>query len=659
MQHTIRAILYEAASARDEETVIDQVKPTIPSAYADGVIPNSAIDDGLVIHAPIIVSDGHNTAPGNEFDLLVDGKVVPGTTVRCEPTDEKYITLRMPVAYGKALTENFHDIAYRDTPRPFGLPVRSGDKQIIIDRTPPGNRRLPRIEFPDVIQREGLSLATLNALPGSVLRGIVSDYEGFNPDDKLHVFIRPADSEEVAIKSVPPSPGSETILITFDQGDLERAGADGPAAFYYYVEDKANNRSKASPITPVSLFFIGAPERLPRPKVIAYDDALITEEDIKPVLSAAIPALTPPAKEGDILVLRAGRRAMGRLVLSKDQAGADPMGVVDIPYDIVWDRIAAGKGTSFSEALAYTHYRAGIPSRSEVSDCQFDLAVPGGRDPMPGSIENEALPLAILRGFSGREDNLISFEDAEKDAMALIPSAPLLTLRAFGLEVGDVVTMVINGDTVGAPRRIDDPDASIEVSIPSSALKSHAGSGYLSYTVVRALSLEPHIAKALSPAQAIRIESADGLPGGGSPLRGAVFPDALRLEDIQHVYGIHERDLVKGFTPVRVHGYANMKPGDKVEISYTGFDAFDGGKQIPEASGVIKHEVIDADLDPKEDEWSLLRTRSVFFELKLASDMVYALAFGRLETSYTVTNHVGAVTTQSRTVLVSARRPKP
>ncbi|UPG96418.1 hypothetical protein [Luteibacter aegosomatissinici] len=642
-----------------DDPVIDNFKPTIPAAYPDGVIPNSAIDLGLVVHAPIIVSNGHNTAPGNKFDLVVDGNIVPGTTVTCETTDEKYVALRMPVDFGKSLSERFHDIAYRDTPDPFGPPVRSGATQILIDRTPAGNRRLPRIEFPDIIQRHGLSLATLNSLPGALLRGVVSDYEGFDPDDKLHVFIRPNGADETAIKVVPPSPDGDLIEITFDQNEIGRAGVDGVVDFYYYVEDKANNRSKASPVTPVTILLIDAPERLPGPKVIAYDDDLITEEDIKPVLSAAIPALTPRAKEGDALILRAGRNFVGRLQLTKEQAASDPMGLVHIPYDLVWDLIAAGKGTAFSESLTYTHYRNGVPSRSDVTDCRFDLDAPGGRDPLPGSIENEALPLPILRGASGGEDNLISFADADKDALAIIPSTSLRGLRSFGLEKDDVVTMVINGDSVGEPREIDDPDASIQVTIPSSDLKEHAGSGHLSYTVVRHLALSPHISKSISPVQPIRIDSADGLPGGGTPLRGAVFPDALRLEDVQHVYGIHESDLVKGFTPVRIYGYANMKPGDKVTINYTGFNAFDGGDQVPDASGVLNHEISEADLDPKEDEWGVLRGRSVFFELKLSSEIVYALAFGRFELSYTATNNVGSVTTRSRNVLVSARRPKP
>ncbi|HEY4092542.1 MAG TPA: hypothetical protein VGN46_13595 [Luteibacter sp.] len=648
----------EIAASRLDDLIIDGYHPTIPAAHPDGTVPNDAIAEGLLVHAPIISVDGHHSWVGNEFDLVIDGKIVPGTTAIYKETDLDFVVLRMPRSFGEALAEGFHDVAYRDKPVPTGLSVQSESTQILIDRTPAGSRRLPRIEFPLVIQREGISLATLLSMPDETLRGTIPGYAGFEVTDTLHVCMRPKGGTEIPLVSVPATPeGDDVVALSFTESMLASARSNGVVDFYYYVEDKATNRSKASTSTPISLFIVGAPRLAIPPTISASRHGLVTDAEIKPVLRVGIPAINPRARKGDVIVLDVGGNAFRAVRLTESQADSDPMANIDIPYDDVWDTIA--DGLVFSETFSYTHYHNGVPTRSASKAYAFDLSVPGGRDPLPKTPENEALLLPVLHSASGKEENYVGFDDAEHDARVAIGVSPFRSTREPPFHVGDTVTVFLKESAVGAPHVVTDPSVPIAIVVPSDDLKANAGSVYLSYSVERVLSHAPSTSLATSLPQLVRIESADGLPGAGLPLQGAVFVDARRLEDATGTYAVHERDLVKKFTPIRVYGYANMAEGDVLTIEYEGYNAWDGGSRVPEASGSITHEIVAVDLLPKDDDLDGSTGEAIFVDVRMDSSVVYTLAFGRFQSSYTIKNHVGSAKATSRTVLVSARVPKP
>lgn len=646
-------------TTRGQADVIAGFRPTIPAAYADGVIPNEALNSGLEVHAPLIASGEHYTLPGFEFDLLVDDELVPGTRTIYLGDGDDFVTMQLPATIGSGLTEGFHDVAYRVTPKPFGEPVRSEPTQILVDRTPAGSRRLPRIEFPEAIQREGLSLASLLTMPGQKLSGIIADYADFELTDVLSICIRRRGGEEVAVMTMPVAPGDEATVVNFDRHALEKPRANGPLDFYYYVADKAGNRSKASPITPVSIFVIGAPEFLLPPDVMGASDGLITEDDIKPSLGIIIPAMATPASEGDTLLLNVDHKPTQIARLTKAQASSDPMIQFDISYDDVWTTMARDGRSEFSSSFSYTHVRHGVSTHSGAAECKFNLSVPGSRDPKPDTPENEGLPLPILRGASGDHDNFIGFEDAEREARIIIVSPNLRSLRDGGLIIGDVITAKLDGTPVGQPLRIEESALPITVNVPSSDLKANVGSVDLTYSVERPLNPSPHVATATSRAQRVRIESADGLSGGGKELRGALFTAAAKREAESSVYGLYYADLAGGSTPLRIYGYVNMSAGDLVEVTYEAFDAFDGGSPVPSASGTLTYTIVERDLDIKDDELSIGGVRGVFVDIVVASEIVRELAFGRFELSYRVTNGIGSVVTPSRPVLVFARGPKP
>lgn len=641
-----------------EENVIKGFVPFIPDAYPDGVLPNDALERGLAVHAPVIASPGHNSVVGNEFNLVVDGESVPGTTVVYSSTDTDHVVLQLPIEFAKGLSEGFHDIAYRDAPKPWGPAVRSESKQVLIDRTPVGARRLPRIEFPDDVQREGLSLASLLAMPDARLTGVVPGYTGFDRDDKLHIYLRPLDGKEVHVHTVNASlRAGDATSIELDRAMLERAGVNGSIDVYYYVEDKANNRSRASTSTPLNLYIIGAPESVRAPRVITAAAGFVTEKDIKPDLAFEIPSIEPRASAGDIVALYAGNTALAVTRLKPGEVAADPMTTIRISYNDIWDTFVKDEDLSFKENFWFAHFHESVPSRSRIASSVFDLSVPGGRDPDPSTGHNESLPTPVLRGASGSRDNYISLEDAEHDAEVVIDSSLMRGKRLLDVANGDVVMAFLDEALVGEPVEIKDGRLPIRLVVPSADLKANAGRPGLSYTVTRALSLEPNVIVATSPGQLVSIESVDGLPGGGRPLKGAIFVDAFKLEIELGVYGIHESELVKGYTPIRIYGYANMSEGDVVNLTYDGYDSFDAGKHVPAASGHLKKVIEASDLEPKYDDISGTPEKAVFFDLNLDAAIVYTLSFGRFETSYTITNAVGQGDGSSRPVLVSARIP--
>lgn len=642
---------------RIDDQIIEGYSPHIPDAYPDGTIPNSSIANGLVVHAPVISTDGWHTITGNVFDLIIDGDVVPGTSVEYTRKEDKYVVLRLPQAVGASLSEGFHDFAYRDTPE-FGLPVQSEATQVLIDRTPAGARRLPRIEFPLSVQREGMSLATLLSLPDQVLRGTIPGYAGFDVLDKLHICMKTQGGREITLMTATVSPDDDKVtLLEFDRAMLGLAEENGTMSFYYYVEDKAQNISAASIATPISLFLNGAPESLDAPVIHAASDDIVTEQDIKPVLKVGVPALTPAAQKDDVIILFGGSTALRAIRLTGATVSPGYAAEIELAYDDVWDIVAEGQATPFDATLSYVHMRDGVPSRSTPTHRTFELTVPGGRDPHPATEPNEGLPTPVLRGKSGTE-NHITFDDAKSTATVTLSSPVWRGARALGLEPDDVVTAVLADAPIGKPFRVVDADVPVSIEVLADELQAHAGTFDLWASVSRNLSKDPHTSISRSPAQAVRIDIEGRLPGGGS-LQGAVFVDAAKLREVKNQYAVYEVHLKKGFTPVRIYGYANMAVGDEIEFHYTGFDSKDAGNEVPAASGVIKYSVTAADLVPKEDDLAKPPRKVAFIDLTIDSKIVFTLAYGRFESFHTVKNSIGQVKADAEKVIVSARVVSP
>jgi hypothetical protein len=641
-------------TAPPPEDVIKGFKPEIPEAFSDGSVPNEALANGLLIRAPIIRSPVHVTQPGNEFEIVLDGAVVPGTATTYKEGPEKYVKLTLPPAIGTGLEAGFHDIAYRDTPRPIGDVVRSEAVQILVDRTPPGARRLPRIEFSESIQRDGLSLLTLAALPGEQLEGLIPGYEGLHATDVLHLCMKGRDGSEIRVGSTPLSEQDEPTVVVFPKEKLMQLTRDGVVDFYYYAEDRANNVSMASLTTPISVLFRDAPSVLPPAIVATSSEGLIMECDVKPALSIDIPKLVPPSRSGDTIVLTVDDEAIFSLRLGEDHDGSTNTAQFFIPYGEVWGYVMSQASDTVLMGIAYRHYRGGVRSDAKPVRFTVDLRVPGGRDPNPETPEHENLPLPILRGARGVQDDVISFDEVEFDATVIIGDNQKGDGFASPFVVDDIITVSLDGIDVGEPKRLGSADLPVTVTVPSIDLRTNAGSRALSYAARRKLATDNAVSVAWSPSKSVRIDSVAGLPGGGGPLPSAIFVAAAHREEWSGFYAIYLRDIQEDHTALRVYGYINMAAGDLIEVDYVGFDAFDGGAEVESASGTLSYNVKESDLVPRDDGFER-KSELPFADIPFSTQIVRRLAFGRFELNYTVRNKIGEVVTKCRAVLVSAR----
>lgn len=235
---------------------IEILKPVIPAAHIDGLVPIAALSPYLVVHAPLDESVGAFVRPGDLFEALIDGIPIKGTGV-CypHPADEKaFVEFRIPKPYIDLLADGLHGLSYRITIMPTQETVDSASVPLMLDRVPAGGRCLPRIMFDEAIERGGLSLDTLMALPHATLVGVLPDYVGVDRRDTIHLFMKlRQDGVEVLAGSISPATHGCAMKVSFDRATLDRIEGMGPVDFYYQVLDASGLRSAKSPVTRVDL----------------------------------------------------------------------------------------------------------------------------------------------------------------------------------------------------------------------------------------------------------------------------------------------------------------------------------------------------------------------------------------------------------------------
>jgi hypothetical protein len=231
------------------DDVIEGYKPYVPAALHDGLVPNGALRRDLSVHAPLIRSKDHDTVTGNAIELLIDGEVVEASRVIYLGGEANYVELILPEHVGAALSEGQHDLAYRDTPLPFGDAVRSESVKISVDLTAAGHRGLPPIIFQDRNQHSVHSPHPSLAFGDGPITGTIADYANFHKDDKIHIYTRNGNEPQKFFATVPLSAGPNLTTVSFDPSAFESADPNGTIDVFYYVEDRANNISKASMVT--------------------------------------------------------------------------------------------------------------------------------------------------------------------------------------------------------------------------------------------------------------------------------------------------------------------------------------------------------------------------------------------------------------------------
>lgn len=229
------------------------LRPTIPAALSDGVITPDAMRPHLVVHAPIISVQGYHTMPGDFFEALIDGFLIPASRATYSG-DGEYVEIKIPHIDFLTKHAGQHSITYIAIQQPFGRIALSEPTTCFIDQTPPGGRGLPQITFGDGTNCDGLSLASIQASQDFRLRGKIPDYAGIDPRDTIHLFSKLEGSEtEVASGTVVVGNKTYVTETLFGHENFSSIEAPGKISFYYYVVDVSGNKSALSPMTTLDI----------------------------------------------------------------------------------------------------------------------------------------------------------------------------------------------------------------------------------------------------------------------------------------------------------------------------------------------------------------------------------------------------------------------
>jgi len=639
-----------------DEQLVDHLKPRVPAALPDGRIPLDAMDPHLIVHAPIIDLPDEISMPGDVFSTVLDDVEITATRTAYSRMEDDYVEMKVAKEHLDALESGLHALSYRVIAKPFGGTFISGKSLINLDRDPAGGRLLPGILFDEKVVFDGLSLATLLSLPDATLIGTIPDYAEVHPRDMIHVFVRSrASGHEVSAGVVPAMTSGGPIHVKFDRATLESVDSSGVVDFYYYVVDVIGLKSPPSALTALRVEVKENPAVIPAPIVVGAADGLVTDADARPALVVQIPNLGVHAHADDSIELFIGARSFEPVRLDFDDVTDDPIKTLSIDYASICKIADDAKTTPLENTVRYFHRRNGVISRSAVATHLFDLTLPGGRDPVPTTPENEALDRPSIRGESSTEDNVITFEDSFFPATVRIGAVGDVFSRALpALEAGDEIVARLDGDAVGEKTIYDGKTYPIFVSISAEELNAHAGFPVLTYDVVRALSTQPHIVVAQSPNQLIRIDSAEALPGAGRDLAPAIFPRAREADHDGASYALIGRHFEGGFATLRLYRYANMKAGDRVLVTFTGYDLYDGGDRVPESDTTLEHVVMAEDLVAKSDP-DPVTGDTIYVDMKFPIEPARRLLHGHFEYSHVITNEAGPGKSTPKSVLVRVR----
>lgn len=639
-------------SAQLSLIIVEGLKPSIPSSLEDGLVPTPALTPSLLIHAPLVTMPGYSTRPGDVFELVIDGSPVPESRVTYAGPDTGDISLRLPPSLSAALADGAHRLSFLVHMK-IGDTLASEEVSFQLDRKAPGGTFLPRIELPWSIRQNGLSLATLVALPKQSLSAKIPAYPYMEPGDLIHLVARLQNGTGIVEKTVAAASDDEYTTASFTRHELESLGGNGPADFTYRVEDRAGNMSVTSYPATIKLFLKGAPETLQGVRVPESQNAVITDQAVKPSLTIQVPAMEPGAAAGDVVSLYIGRRLVHQIQITESESQRDPIAEFNVSYDRFWTDFGANLD-AISTEFYYMHVRDGVSSLSASSFYLIDLSVPGGRDPNPFTGASEALPVPILRGATGKNDNVITHEDAEIGATIYLVSPDLTGQPNHGFQPGDSITAFIGDNAIGSRIEIANPDDPIEIPVQPADLKANRGSGRLYYTATRNLKTGAAVSAATSPFRDVRIDTTEDLPGAGESISGPIFTLARLREQESGSYALTISEFIDDYTPLRILGYAGMKEGDSITFSYEGFDRYDDGEPLAGTAGSIQHVVRLVDLLPKDDP-DPVTGDLVYLDLRFPLAPAKTLAHGHFECSHAIKNAVGTVESQKTNVLVKIR----
>ncbi len=464
---------------------------------------------------------------------------------------------------------------------------------IILDRVAPGGGSLPAPKFSGTIETNSeISELDLVDIGGGVLvvpAGLVH-YDGIFRGDLIEPMIDAVvyPAGDYIVPDVANRP--EVLPIYYTEAAL-RALTPGPHEFYVRVTDKAGNAATAS--LPESKVVLNVQIGIPPgpifpPLVPAFDKGLITEADARAPVQVHIPRYLNP-RDNDGIEVHWGGEVANIVNLVPTDLPNDPILKIDLDYRLVMDQ---GSG-SFN--VFYRLYQRGqevAASPSGDTAVIADLNVPGGEDPDPDTPIHENLdPLSVQgAGTPASPPNELKDADlAQPDVTLTIPLRstdgqyklePFDELRAtWGTQPEYTLSpRVTAGEAGGA--------LDITRAFPTSVIRADGTGGAIPvyYTIVRALSVSPHVATSQSPGRAVKVDSSADLPGGGT-LPSPIFTDLYEGTTV----GPNNLKLYPNvgpgrYNPIRVPlppSLVNVGLNDTIEVFFKGFRNIDGSDGSP------------------------------------------------------------------------------
>ena len=585
----------------------------------DGLLTLESLQQPIT--AKLIVWDG--ALPGDTYQLIWND-VAAGVIKKIANDEGPGAPLSLDIPASLLTKDGQYKVAYRAVNVGGGQGSTSDATYIIVDRTPPGGALLAPLMFPSSAAH-GLSAADLSNM-GDVLVATLPGYSDAKWGDVVHSYWagQPGPVHTVQAEQLT----ANAITFNFDRRFLEQLG-DGEVAVTYTVTDRAGNLSVLSQPATVKLQINNLPNNLLPPVVPQADDGLIDNADGRLGVQVHIPGYGHAAA-GDAITLLWGSEPLPEHLLTDAEVGQAPMFTLALAYASL---AQAGDGTL---DVRYQVRRNGqLLATSPSLKVRVFLTLPGPQDASPHTLVNEALAAPVIKGRSdnaNRQDNHLDEDDYRLNADAVIAWRE-------DFKRCDQINLFWGTATMPEVRPIHqhDLDAATDLvmCIPNTLI-THEG-------VCKAISVRYTVTHpdnpntSYSPTQRVKVVSQAQLPGGESGLAAPLFIQANRYNTLEPIGSPNG-------TTVSIKPYRNMRVGDVVTLSFSGFDAWLGGHPLAASAMTLEQSV-------GENE----ALTGCDFNIPEAN--LLAIPLGRAEARYSVSNRYGQATSLKADAYVDGRPP--
>ncbi len=500
----------------------------------------------------------------DEKDIPVDDEPMGKHVITAEEAQQGVVQMSLPAVYRRE--QKTYSLQYKFYSGILDIEgVTSPATTFITDYIEPGRPYPGALTFDDpTLVTDGLNAVKLAQLKDQVTALVPSyadpaDGDTFVAELAQHMGGTTVQADPVRIDEFDPT---ADIRVTFP-GDKIREIGDGMIEFRYSITDLAGNRSKSSKPVTISVFVNGAVDDLMPPLVPLYQSPKpLGETAARTPINIDIPG-NARLTAGDRILAYWGNTPLYPEILVTDPS-LPVMFSIPVPYKTVQDE---GNGTV---RVTYKAYRGtellGEPAQG--TDVSVNLVQPGGPDPDPETLENEALGAPILHAsgwMPGESSNLITAEQSQKDATFIVPWLNTATPAVPSFEEGDQIDCFYVTKNIGSIQ-VSSTDVNngkdLTIPVPANVIQDF-GSGHMPihYRASRTSTYnngdDPVTNSAISVRTDVTIESAGDLPGGGKDLPLPKF-------DVPYI----SLEEANSGVSVTVPDYINKNKDDAVTITF-------------------------------------------------------------------------------------------